>query len=155
MLARGIIYFETDLETVKHTFQKSTFIKAFFEMDGRPGILIHGDTNLSAEGIVKHFRNQLGVETYADVSVESEDTMEYINRGPMQGTYRGIRLAEYNIEDLKQRLQGYEEDILLRTVEEKDGKPLLCIDIIGNRMPDIDLPVQKQIAFGLEPKLLF
>ncbi|MFO7711229.1 MAG: hypothetical protein R6V53_05685 [Candidatus Woesearchaeota archaeon] len=144
MLARGYIYFD---DADKEALKQKNLVRAVFEFDGRPGVFIHGDTNLSAKELVDQFR-EFG-KLHADVSVEPEDTVIHLKEGSFTGTYRGIRLSDYDIEDLKSRLNDYDGDVVLRTVEKKDGKPLLCIDLIGKEVPEIGLAVQ-QIGFTLE-----
>lgn len=156
---RGFIWFEDkEFDDVKSVFDgfsldsvELTFFKSLTMDDSKisqPGVFITGrvDDRYSSKDVVNLFRERVGLEKGlkgCDVSIESEDTMKSLARGNLKGNYIGIRIEPpYDLERvyaLASRIADSikAHDVFVRTVESRDDKPLVCIDLITQQEPEI------------------
>lgn len=155
---RGFIWFENkgfdDVRSEFKDFSLDSVELALFKSItmgdskiSQPGVFITGrvDDGYSSKDVVNLFRERIGLERGlkgCDVSIESEDTMKSMVKGTPKGNYIGIMInPPYDLENIYALASRIADsikahDIFVRTIESRDDKPLVCIDLITHQEPE-------------------
>ncbi|MFW5991459.1 MAG: hypothetical protein ACOCQX_04475 [Candidatus Nanoarchaeia archaeon] len=165
---RGYIYFPgKTIDEIKelnfpglnlHYFDN---LNKYEEEINAPGLFLTGevDDSYTSETLTHKLQEMAGVEQKTencDISIESEDYMNYLQKGEIKGKYIGLRIKPpYELQKLEEtaRKLGKEleaTDIFIRGVEKENEAPLACIDLVTeNELKLVEL--NKLVLEQLEP----